>query len=354
MREIAECILRAVDEGRETVLVSVVAVKGSAPRHVGSQMLVSADGLECGTIGGGAVEAHGIVEARAMAGRGCDAPRVEDLALKQHGSNNLGMACGGDATLLYTPLGAYDERWRQVAGEVLRCIDQRTPAYLALRCPAGEDAHGGHSAVAGSVALYAANGECLAGAADVLRDMPDEMPHAANFACLAGDWFVIPVPVPVRAVVFGGGHVGRATVEALSRVGFSCTLFDNRSEFADPKCNPAAAEVVLGDYDNIAGSIALDARDYVLIMTSGHVSDIAVLGQALRKSLAYVGMIGSRKKIATARKMLLEQGISEAALDTVHMPIGLDIQAETPEEIAVSIAAECIQHRARGSKGQSL
>lgn len=82
-------------------------------------------------------------------------------------------------------------------------------------------------------------------------------------------------------------------------------------------------------------------------MTHSHRHDFAVLEQVLRQPLAYVGFMGSRRKIATARERMLEAGIPESALDAVHMPIGLDIKAETPEEIAVSIAAECILHRQR-------
>lgn len=157
---------------------------------------------------------------------------------------------------------------------------------------------------------------------------------------------MLPVPLPVRAVVFGGGHVGSATVSALSRVGFSCTLFDCRPEFANADKSHGAQQAVVGDYNAIAASLTLDERDYVLIMTHSHQHDFAVLEQVLRQPLAYVGFMGSRRKIATARECMLEAGISESALEAVHMPIGLDIKAETPEEIAVSIAAECILHRA--------
>ena len=93
----------------------------------------------------------------------------------------------------------------------------------------------------------------------------------------------------------------------------------------------------------------LHERDFVLIMTSGHESDYAVLEQALRAPLAYVGMIGSRHKIALGRERMMEAGISKEAFDALHAPIGLDIKAETPEEIAVSIAAECICERAMSS-----
>lgn len=128
--------------------------------------------------------------------------------------------------------------------------------------------------------------------------------------------------------------------------GFSCTLFDCRPEFTNADKSHGAQQAVVGDYNDIAASLTLDERNYVLIMTHSHQHDFAVLEQVLRKPLAYVGFMGSRRKIATARERMLEAGISESALEAVHMPIGLDIKAETPEEMAVSIAAECILHRA--------
>ena len=341
MRTIAESLQHVAAAGCDAVLVTIVGNAGSAPRHVGSQMLVSAAGLICGTVGGGAIEGHALATARAMVGE--PACRVENLALKK----NLGMACGGAAVLLYTPVRARDGQWRQLAGELLRCIDERIPSCMLLTCADGTFAPGC------GAALVDAQGEFIAGASELAT-------AAANFAsassgdfmrelgqgAVVGDVFAMPVAVAPRAVVFGGGHVGVATIEALSRVGFSCTLFECRPEFALAQRVPAAREIIVGDYENIATSITLDERDYVLIMTHTHRFDGAVLEQAVRGPLAYAGCIGSRRKIAGVRECLRQAGIPKDVIDGVHMPIGVDIKAETPEEIAISIAAECIHHRA--------
>lgn len=321
MQKIAECVVAALADGRDLVLVTIAGGKGSAPRHAGSQMLVDAQGLACGTIGGGALEGHAIMRAQALLGSGQGCFEHLDLVA------DLGMGCGGQADLLYAPVCAGDASWAQVVAGVLRCMDERFPASLALRCR--RDGR----PVAVGVALLDEGGEVIAG----------DREAAANFD---GSWFVIPLELPFRAVVFGGGHVGRATVEALSRVGFACTVLDSRPEFARPKDFPGANKVLCDSFDNIAASLTLDARDFVLIMTPGHNSDFAVLEQVLRQPHAYVGLIGSRRKIAAGRQRMLAAGIPQAAIDAVHMPIGLAIDAETPEEIAISIAAECIQERA--------
>ncbi len=374
MRDIAESLLHVAAAGCDAVLVTIVGNSGSAPRHVGSQMLVSAAGLICGTVGGGAIEGHALETARAMVGEG--ACRVENLALKK----NLGMACGGAAILLYTPVAAREAQWGHVAGELLRCIDDRIPSYLLLTCADGAVSPGcgialidergaviaGSHDVRDSYAEYLGpatdtdlgggrevepgswkGGDLKSGpSADLEGDRSGSRTSGLGQGAIIGDVFAMPVAVRPRAVVFGGGHVGVATIEALSRVGFSCTLFECRPEFALTQRVPAAREIIVGDYENIAASLTLDARDYVLIMTHTHHFDGAVLEQALRQPLAYAGCIGSRRKIAGVRERLRASGIPEAVIDSVHMPIGLDIKAETPEEIAISIAAECIRHRA--------
>lgn len=333
MYKLAGKIAKALAGGKATVLVTVISGKGSAPRHGGSQMLISREGLAGGTIGGGAVEAHGIEKAQTLLGK--DKCFVEDLALKQ----DLGMACGGAATLLYTPICPDDKEWQGVINEILHCFDRRIEANLLLSC--GETgAFPGKSAVA----LVGVDGRMLAGSSEAASCAG--LLSSSSKRGIVNGYFSMPVSLPTRAVVFGGGHVGRATVEALAKVGFVCTLFDNRPEFAVSERFPLAERVVCGSYQDIEASLMLEKDDFVLIMTSGHESDFAVLEQVLRQPLAYIGLMGSRHKIAEGRKRMRALGIPDAVFNTVHAPIGLDIQAETPEEIAVSIAAECILQRA--------
>lgn len=334
MRDIAEHIVEALSVGNNVVLVTVVGSKGSTPRNAGSQMLVSEAGLICGTIGGGAIEGHAIAKARTMVGE--DTCFVEDLALRPQAQNSIGMVCGGDAVLLYVPICAESEAWAQVSSRLVKCFEQRTSAYLALECREGG------VPFKGTVALFGSQGELVAGECS----LPGKKLVGLKQKRVVDGFFATPVAIPVRAIVFGGGHVGRAAIAALAQVGFACTLFECRSEFAKAEDFPDAEQIILGDYEDIASSLSFDERDYVFIMTYSHAFDYAILEQALRQPLAYVGFMGSRRKIAVARQRLLDAGVSEELLDTVHMPIGLDIKAETPEEIAVSVAAECILHRA--------
>lgn len=159
-------------------------------------------------------------------------------------------------------------------------------------------------------------------------------------------YYAEPVVLAGTAYIFGGGHVGAALAPVLHYVGFRVAVFDNRPDFATPEHYPDADEVIFGQYQDFSPWITLQPEDYVTIMTPGHQADREVLLQALRSPATYIGCIGSRKKVALTRERLAAAGFSQQDIDRVHAPIGLPILAETPEEIAISVAAEMIRHRA--------
>ena len=153
-----------------------------------------------------------------------------------------------------------------------------------------------------------------------------------------------------RAIIFGGGHIAAALTPILKGVDFRVTVMDERPEFATNERFPDAVQVVCGSFGDLSNLFTFGKNDYAVVVTSGHIHDYEVEEQILRHDLAYVGVIGSRKKTAAVNAKLKMAGITEEQLAKVHTPIGLDIGAETPEEIAVSIAAEMIQVRAERRK----
>ena len=132
----------------------------------------------------------------------------------------------------------------------------------------------------------------------------------------------------------------------LHYIGFEVTVYDNRAELANAEHFPTAHEIVVGDFRRIFDKVSLTADDYAVVMTPGHQADYEILEQVLRTPATYIGCIGSRKKVALTRERLAAAGFSQQDIDRVHAPIGLPILAETPEEIAISVAAEMIRHRA--------
>ena len=158
--------------------------------------------------------------------------------------------------------------------------------------------------------------------------------------------------------LFGGGHVSFAIAQIAQSVGFRIVVIDDRPMFANKERFPMASETLTLAMETAFDHLAIDDLSYVVAVTRGHQHDKPVIEQAVKTDAAYIGMIGSRRKIALMWKDLEAKGIPREKLDAVHAPIGLDIGADTPEEIAVSIASELIQvRRSRGKpihRGVSL
>ncbi|WKY47141.1 XdhC/CoxI family protein [Eubacteriaceae bacterium ES3] len=150
-----------------------------------------------------------------------------------------------------------------------------------------------------------------------------------------------------KVYIFGGGHVGLEVEKMLAYIGFKTTVIDDRKEFVNRQRFPKAGDVKLvKDFSSAFDGLDCDENTYLVIVTRGHSWDYEVLKRALQEKVAYIGMIGSKRKNKTIFDRLREEGVTEDMLKQVHAPIGLSIGAETPEEIAVSIAAEIIQVKA--------
>jgi xanthine dehydrogenase accessory factor len=154
---------------------------------------------------------------------------------------------------------------------------------------------------------------------------------------------------PARLVIVGGGHVGLALARIGSIVGFSVVVLDDREEFANAERFPMADQVIYGDVGESLDAMHFDETVYSVLVSRGHTVDALALRHTVSRGGAYVGMIGSRRRTATVLQMLRDEGYSAEDLAKVHTPVGLDIGAETPEEIALAILAEMVLIRKGGS-----
>ena len=159
-------------------------------------------------------------------------------------------------------------------------------------------------------------------------------------------WFSERLLSPERVWIFGGGHVSQALVPALAAVDFRCAVLEDRADFCLRELFPGAEEVRHIDMARALEEVPITSEDYVVIMTRGHRDDLLLQEQVLRTPARYIGVIGSRRKKAALFAQLRERGFTDADLERITTPIGLSIGAETPAEIAVSIAAQLIQVRA--------
>jgi len=186
-----------------------------------------------------------------------------------------------------------------------------------------------------------------------LREGADEGSEEPGICGGDADVFIdVMLPQPTLLIA-GAGHIAVPLARLGDILGFRVVVVDDRADFATPERFPTAGQLRVGDIATELSKVDINNQTYVVIITRGHAYDEAALRAVVNSPAAYIGMIGSRRKVATVFSHLREAGVSEEALARVHAPIGLDIGAETPEEIAVSIAAEIILVR-RGGSGRTM
>jgi xanthine dehydrogenase accessory factor len=158
---------------------------------------------------------------------------------------------------------------------------------------------------------------------------------------------------PATLLIVGGGHIGKALATIGDLCGSSVVVVDDRPEYANQERFPEADRVICADFTEALREFPIDSNTYIVTVTRGHRHDEMALRQVAESPAAYVGMIGSRRRVRAVLRHLIDDGLDPEAVARVHTPIGLDIGAETPEEIAVAIMAEVIQAR-RGGSGQPM
>jgi xanthine dehydrogenase accessory factor len=165
--------------------------------------------------------------------------------------------------------------------------------------------------------------------------------------------FVEPILPDPLVIVIGAGHVGKAVVHLAKWLGFRVAACDDRTEFCNPETTPDADAYYPVTMDELTKQVKIDKRTFLILTTRGSAVDVAGLAPLLDTPAAYIGIIGSKRRWATTMKGLKEKGVSDEKLAKVHSPIGLELQAETPEEIAVSIMAEVMMVKSKGT-GKSM
>jgi xanthine dehydrogenase accessory factor len=330
MREFLRKIIHALEADTPVELVSLVEASGSTPRGSGAMMAVFPGGGIQGTIGGGNVEYAAQKLAAELLAAGEDALRK--FRFVPGDAASLGMVCGGEVTVQFQYLAPGNAQSVAVLRSLIEASGQNMDTWLLRRITEGRiEAMG--TACRESVQYLAEAPACLP---ELLKDR----------AVFRDGWFAVPVVKAGRTYIFGGGHVSRALVPVLASVGFRPVVYDDRPEFANPAMFPEAEAVLHGSFEEIGRQITLTPSDDVVVMTRGHQADYEVLTQVLRSGARYLGCIGSKRKLALCRERLLAAGFTEVEYQRLHAPIGLAIGAETPEEIAISVAAEMIAVRA--------
>jgi len=334
------------------MLATVIGTSGSTPAAALSRMLVGAPRERlAGTIGGGCIEADVIAAADGLAASGRSAVMTFTLT-EDHPES--GMLCGGTLDVFIEPLVGSDVPF------VSALINRRDAGEESVRgtvCAADGNVLGRFLyPLDRSGSIQATPG------ADPARTLPEILrPHAGTVIQAVAD---LGRPGGARRIqggesmvvlehvggapsllLFGGGHVSLAVCRIAAMAGFRVTIIDDRPEFASAERFPDAAKTLASDFVGAFAHLNVRPSSSIVIVTRGHKADEVVLEEAVKTDAGYIGMIGSRKKVAAAFERLTARGVPAGTLRRVHAPVGVDIGASTPEEIAVSIVAELIHSR---------
>lgn len=324
----------ALCNGQDIVLCSIIKSSGSTPRGIGAVMAVFPDGSICGTVGGGPIEYQSILHALDVLKS--HESGTKNFILTPNQIADIGMICGGQATVYFRYVSAQDEESIRLFKDIAGLYDTRRNTWLVT------------SLNDGAMTLYTPE-DGLSGefplSAETVSAFTVSKPVLSNEAAC----YVLPLTRSETLYLFGGGHISQELAPVLVHLGFSVVLYEDREQFSDPALFPGVKGIITAPYTEMSSRIQVMAEDYIVIMTRGHQGDYELLEQSLRTPASYVGVIGSRSKIAVTNKRLSEAGISDEDIARIHTPIGLPIGAETPAEIAISIAAELIAHRANNN-----
>lgn len=347
-----QIIVERIERGCAFAIAVVMKSEGSTPRAAGTMALIDERGNISGTIGGGQLEAE--AQRRGADAIGSRIPVAFDFAYHGVSAAKRDPICGGQMRVLILPVeprhhaafhAADEARLRRERGALLFRLQYSAEPQVSVEF-APENGRTGHSEFPDEKIIRAA---ILRGQAELVNSNPAE-------SASLSEALVLPLIPPPRLLIFGGGHVGQAMARQASLLGFDITVIDDRPEFTAPERFPRGVATRCAPMDDEAARIAMDEDTFVAIVTRGHPQDAAVLARCLHRPTAYLGMIGSRRKVALVRREFIESGRATAEeFDRVHAPIGLDLGAETVPEIAVSIMAQivAVRRKRRGARDLS-
>ena len=308
--------------GESLILLVVAESTGSSPGRAGYKMVVAADGELAGSIGGGIMEVNLVEQSRSLlsepgAVTGFLPGSVVEQIHQRNSPNSSGMICSGRQTVIFRMLTPDD---LPVIENILAVSPSSDTQSLVISRSRFELRQAGQDTGFGSFEL-----------------LPDD-----DFQ------YCETLSVASRLIIIGGGHCALALSEVMSQLDFEISIFDDRPDLNTIEKNRFADSVTIVEtYDNIGDLIPNSDDLFVAVMTLGYKSDQAVIRSLFNRNFKYFGVLGSRAKVATMFRELEAEGFDRERLGRVHSPIGVDINSRTPEEIAISIAAEIISVKNR-------
>jgi xanthine dehydrogenase accessory factor len=352
-----------LEEGETLAVATIVSTLGSTPREVGAQMVITTSGDILGTVGGGCGEAE--VRREAVQVIRLRKPTTVKVELMDDIESNSPAVCGGILNVFVDPW------WndpaaiaKQLTDELIKAQEDGAAAVVATvvdagNCPdtgSGEKCfiRDGNTRVC-NIRNKALLQVILQEAASLLaKEECRQVALTIPGTEFKAEVFFEVLPAVQKAIIVGAGHLAIPLAKFAKILGFHVTVIDDRVIYANRERFPDAEEVLAGDMAEALRGIEITPQTYIVLITRGHQYDEPCLREVIHSPAKYIGMIGSKRRIkACFIRFRDEEGIPEELLKKVYAPIGLDIGAESPEEIALCIIAEMVKVR-RGGSAQSL
>nr|WP_288829402.1 XdhC/CoxI family protein [uncultured Clostridium sp.] len=343
MDDIYEKMNVLLRDRQDFAVATIVSKSGSAPREAGTKMIVKRDFTLIGSIGGGMLEAmvtklsSGVFASREFV--------IKDFILIDKKDSSIDMVCGGGVKVLIEYVDPYDAdavSIYQKAGELKKQgleFVLITKVHMDIPFITGKDKW-----ICTETAFYGTEDHDVQ---RITKSIREDFNHIeTELQEEEGRYLIEPFYRFERVCIIGAGHIAQKIAGITKELGFYTVVVDDRKEFANKKRFQTADEVrALSSLDNLSNKIIINHDSYIIIVTRGHSYDMKVLAQMLKTNAKYIGVIGSSKKRDYTYQELLQEGFTKEEVKRIYCPIGLKIHAETPEEIAVSIAAELIKVR---------
>ena len=352
MQEVFHEAVNRLEKGESVVVATVIRTKGSTPQKPGAKLLVRQDGTGAGTLGGGCVEGDIWFAAKQLMQQGGEA-EYREYELNEELAAEDGLVCGGTMYFLIDPVYT-PEDYLPYAREIDFAYKGEGAVALATVIKSGND---GKSRI-GDKLFIRENGknegtlgnlETDKGAIEKAKIL---MIHGRNeyvMTASGAEYFLEAYTTPPQLVICGGGHVSRALASLAKPLEFRLFITDDREEFANEDRFPEADIIVSEKPEDALPNLPINPNTFIVVATRGHRYDNSALLAAAKTPARYVGLMGSKRKTILIYEDLMRSDLSLDRIREIRSPIGLDIKARTPEEIAISIMSEMLMFRLGGS-----
>ncbi len=345
MKDVIKATVKNLKSGQHLVMATVIKHKGSTPRESGARLIILQDGAIQGTIGGGLVEAKSIEVGKTLFKSKTSLLQRFDMTQQTFDSNS--MICGGNMTIVLEYIEA-DDKNVLFYEAVENVYEKREKATFIFKL--NENSNGTCTLSKGLTAGSTVTHGDLDCSEALLHQIHSTIPESKKPVLITIEqdkYWAESLLFPNRLFLFGAGHVSRTTASLGITTHFDVIVVDDRPELLTREFFPEPIKLVpVKSLDSCCEDLQIDEDSFLVVLTRSHMFDKSVLQQSLRLPFGYLGMIGSRRKRNTIYETLQKEGFSKEELEKVHSPIGLDIGANTPAEIAVSIIAQLIEVRA--------